>query len=120
MQDMRAFEAGAHPDDPGPAAIQAAQEAGISAVVVDAEPGRLLTPGGVNRYEAGLGRHLGRPVDLGCALVWWLEPDIKAPTPVPDGDAWREEAAAWKAAHPVPVLETLIQPTWDRLQARGG
>jgi hypothetical protein len=119
MRYLMAFEAGEHPADPGADAVRGLRDAGVSAIVVDAEPGRLLTPGGVNRYEAGIGRHLGPPIDLGCALVWWLEPDTPAPAPVPDGDAWREDAAEWKSAHPTPDLDSLIEPTWDRLQAKG-
>jgi hypothetical protein len=119
MQYLMAFEAGEHPGDPGADAVRGLRDAGVSAIVVDAEPGRMLTPGGVNRYEAGIGRHLGRPLDLGCALVWWLDADAPPPTPVPDGDAWRDAAQDWKESHPVPELESLIGPTWDRLQASG-
>lgn len=117
MTYLMAFEAGDHPGDPGADAVRGLRDAGVSAIVVDAEPGRLLTPGGVNRYEAGIGRHLGRPLDLGCALVWWLDADTPPPTPVPDGDLWREQAADWKRRHPVPSFESLIEPTWDRLQS---
>ena len=63
-------------------------------------------------------RHLGDPIDLGCALVWWLDPDVGPPAPLADGEAWRQSAADWKAAHPAPSLDTLIQPVWDSIQAQ--
>ena len=129
---LRDFEAGKFPafetQD-----IRALREAGISAIVVDAEPGGVLaTPGALNRFrvldlgstqdgvtklpDRSLSDQLGTPIDLGCALVWWLEPDVEPPTPVEDGDAWREEAALWMRENPAPVLNTLIEPTWNRLR----
>ena len=119
LQSLLAFEAGEEAQDPGPAALSALHDAGVNAIVVDAEPGRMLTRGGVNRYEAGVGRFLGAPIDLGCALVWWLDPDAPAPTGLEDGDAWRDAARAWKSAHLTPELDSLIEPTWDRLQTTG-
>ncbi len=120
MRYLAAFEDGAQPDDPGADAVRGFQAQGVSAIVVDVEPGGVLTAGGINRYRAGLGRHLGQPIDLGCALVWWLDPDQPPPLALDDPDAWRKDAAAWKAAHPAPELDTLIQPTWDAVQRKGG
>lgn len=114
------LENGRSPGDPGGDAVRSFQAQGISAIAVDVEPGGVLTAGGINRYRAGLGRHLGPPIDLGCALVWWLDTTSPPPTGLEDGDIWRKEAAEWKEAHPAPELDTLIQPTWDAVQRKGG
>ena len=106
------FESGTWPAAPDAAAVAALQEAGVSAVALDVEPGVLLTPAQLSRYRAGLFKHLGRPIDLGCAWVWWLDEQVPPPEGI-DGEAWRAEAAAWKEAHPAPELDTLIRPTWD-------
>ena len=119
MQALLDFESGGDAQAPGPGALERLREAGITAIVVDAEPGRMLTRGGVNRYEAGIGRHLGKPIDLGCVLVWWLDPDTEPPAGLEDGDGWRRAASDWKSTHPTPDLDSLIEPTWDRLQAKG-
>lgn len=117
---LTAYEEGVWPDDPGPDAVRALREAGVGVLAVDVEPGGPLTGGGMNRYRTGLTRHFGPPVDLGCALVWWLDPDVPPPAPHPDPEGFREAAAAWKAAHPAPTLDTLIQPTWDTIQQQKG
>lgn len=111
---LQAIEAGHWPRDPGAAAVRSLRAAGVTVVAVDAEPGGPLTAGGVNRYRAALSRHLGAPIDLGCALVWWL--DDKAPPPAgrADGDDWRARVAAWKAAHPEPDFDTLIDTQLSR------
>ena len=111
-----AYEEGDWPPDPGPEAVRSLREAGVGVIAIDVEPGGPLTGGGMNRYRTGLTRHLGPPVDLGCALVWWLDPDTAPPAPHPDPEGFRAEAAAWKEAHPAPALDTLIQPTWDTIQ----
>ena len=110
---LRAFESGTWPSEPGASAVLALQEAGVSAIALDVEPGVMLTDAQLSRYRAGLWRHLGTPIDLGCAWVWWLDPSTPPPEGVADGDTWRAAAAEWKAAHPEPELDTLIQPTWD-------
>jgi len=120
MRFLKAFEDGEAADAPGADAVIALREAGVSAITADVEPGGVTTAGGVNRYRAVLGRHLGPPIDLGCALVWWLDDEAAPPVGLDDGDAWRVEAAAWKEAHPVPELDTLMQATWDAVQRRGG
>ncbi|MCB9780052.1 MAG: hypothetical protein H6742_15915 [Alphaproteobacteria bacterium] len=114
MAWIRAFEDGAWPDDPGAAAIEELRAAGIAAIVLDAEPGVVQTRGGLRRHRAGLQRTLGEPIDLGCALVWWLSTDEPPPVGIDDGDAWREAAQEWKQAHPTPALDTLISPASDR------
>lgn len=110
---LQQFEAGRWPPDPGASAVLALREAGVSAIAVDVEPDALLTEGQMNRFRSGLGTHFGPPIDLGCALVWWFDAEAPPPAPIADGDAWRAEAAAWKAAHPEPALDTFIKPTWD-------
>lgn len=110
---LQEFETGAWPADPGASSVQELQAAGVSAIALDVEPDTLLTPGQINRFRAGLGRHFGPPIDLGCALVWWFDPQAPPPPPHADGDAWRREALQWKAEHPAPQLDTLIEPTWD-------
>lgn len=108
------LESGRWPEDPGAQAVQALRAAGVGVIVLDADPGAVQTRGGLNRHQEGLTRVLGPPIDLGCALVWWLDTDSRPPAGLPDGDAWRERARAWKAAHPPPELDTLISPAQDR------
>jgi len=110
---LQTFESGRWPPDPGASAVSSLQAAGISAIALDVEPETLLTPGQINRFRAGLGKHFGPPIDLGCALVWWLDASAPPPAAIDDGEAWRKAAKKWKAAHPEPELDTLIQPTWD-------
>jgi len=110
---LRAFESGKWPAEPGAAAVRALRDAGVSAIALDVEPGVMLTAAQLSRYRAGLWRHLGPPIDLGCAWVWWLDDAAQPPEGIEDGDAWRVEAEAWKDAHPAPDLDTLIQPSWD-------
>lgn len=114
MQAIAELEAGRWPQDPGAPAVEALRRAGVSVVVLDTDPGAVQSRGGLNRHRQGLTRLLGPPIDLGCALVWWLDPSAPPPEGLPDGDAWREEARAWKEAHPAPVLDTLISPAQDR------
>jgi hypothetical protein len=116
MRYLRTFEEGKWPPDPGADAVRALRAAGVGAIAMDTEPGAILTPGGINRARAGLGKHLGQPVDLGCALVWWMDASTPRPTGLEDGDAWREAAQQWKADHPDPDLDTLIEPTWDAVR----
>lgn len=102
------FEAGEWPPDPGADAVRALQAAGVSAIAVDADPLGVLTEGGLTRYRAGLGRALGPPIDLGCAVVWWLDAEAPPPVGLDDGDAWRKRQR--KQARPAPKLETLMAP----------
>ncbi len=111
---IAALEEGRWPDDPGAAAVEQLRDAGVAAIVLDTDPGAVLTPGGLARTRAGLSRMLGAPLDLGCALVWWLDADAPPPQPIDDGDAWRAEALRWKEAHPTDSLDTLISPATDR------
>ena len=50
LQFVRTFESGKWPDDPGAESIRAMQQAGVSALVLDTEPGVMLTEGQLNRY----------------------------------------------------------------------
>ena len=120
MRFLKAFEDGESPRQPGADAVEAFREAGVTAILADVEPGGVTSAGGINRYKAVLGRHLGPPIDLGCALVWWLDAEAPPPEALPEPDAWRVEAAEWKEAHPAPELDTLMAPTWDAVQRRGG
>jgi len=115
---LRAFEGGAWPPDPGAEAVRSIRAAGVSAVAVDVEPNRLLTDGGINRYRGGLSRHLGPPIDLGCALVWWLD-SAPAPEGV-DGEGFRAAEAAWQAENPSPQIDALIEPLWGPPNKRPG
>ena len=120
MRYLEAFEDGQWPDDPGAEAVRALRAAGVSAIAVDAEPSALLSPGKLARYRAGVGKHLGAPIDLGCALVWWLDTAAPAPQGLEDGEAWRAAAKAWKAAHPAETPPTLMAaqgPTTSALPA---
>jgi len=117
MQYLGSLERGRSPDDPGAAAVESFREAGITVIALDVEPGASMRASRQNRIRAILGRHLGPPIDLGCALVWWLDPSIPAPPAHPDGKAWRAEAEAWKEAHPAPELDVLIQPMWDDIRS---
>ena len=110
---LEEFESGAWPEAPRAEDVHRLQEAGVSAIALDVEPGVLLTDAQLSRYRAGLWRHLGTPIDLGCAWVWWLDTAAPPPDGLEDGDAWRAAAEAWKAEHPEPVLDTFIEPTWD-------
>jgi hypothetical protein len=110
MVYLDAFEHGASPEDPGAEAVRARRRDGVSAIAVDATPDGVLTPSQITRYKAGIGRHLGPPRDLGCALVWWLDAEV-APPPAIDGEAWRAAAARYEAGHPAPSLDTLMSVT---------
>lgn len=110
MVYLDAFEHGQSPEDPGAEAVRALRRDGISAIAVDAEPDGVLTPSQITRYKAGIGRHLGPPIDIGCALVWWLDTTASPPAAV-DGEAWRAAAARYQADHPAPTLNTLMSAT---------
>jgi len=114
LQAIAALEEGHWPADPGAAAVEQLRQAGVAAIVLDTDPGAVQTRGGLNRHRAGLIRLLGPPVDLGCALVWWLSTEAPAPVGLTDGDTWREQAWQWKQSHPQTIPETLIQPTRER------
>lgn len=117
MAWLDAFEHGQSPEDPGAEAVRALRRDGVSALAVDAEPDGVLTPSQLTRYKAGIGRHLGPPIDLGCALVWWLDTEAAPPAAI-DGQAWRAEAARYRAAHPSPTLDTLMSATGPSLPSR--
>ncbi|MCK6507506.1 hypothetical protein L6R53_29760 [Myxococcota bacterium] len=111
---IQELEAGRWPQDPGAQAVQALRQAGVAVIVLDADPGAVQTRGGLNRHQEGLSRLLGPPIDLGCALAWWLDPAAPPPAGLADGEAWRERARAWKERHPPATLDTLISPAQDR------
>lgn len=113
IEYFRQFESGTWPKAPSADAIHQMQQAGVSAFVLDVEPKTLLLKEQRNRYQAAFFRHFGKPADLGCAWVWWFDPNAPAPASIEDGDAWRQSAIEWKDRHPEPQLETLIQPAWD-------
>lgn len=118
LQYLEALERGRWPDDPGADAIRALRADGVTVIAVDAEPDAALTDAKVTRYKAGLSRHLGPPIDLGCALAWWLDTERPPPEGLEDGDAWREAARAWKKANPAPTLDTLMAPEGPELPPR--
>jgi len=120
MQYLGRLERGRSPDDPGASAVRALQDAGVGAILLDMEPGQGMSHARENRVRAILGKHLGPPIDLGCAWVWWLDPDTPPPAAHPDPKAWRDAAAEWKQAHPAPELNLLIQPMWDSLRQPDG
>ena len=120
MQYLGRLERGRSPEDPGAAAVEALLETGIGAILVDTEPGHGLSEARQNRVRAVLGKHLGPPIDLGCAWVWWLDPDVPPPKAHADPVAWRKRAAAWKQNHPAPELPVLIQPMWDTIRQPDG
>lgn len=102
--------------DPGAAAVRQLRDAGVTVIAMDVEPGGRISEGRLQRMRTRIAKHLGPPIDLGCAWVWWLDTEVAAPRPVADGRAWRAAAAAWKKDHPAPALDTLIAPAWDRLR----
>lgn len=104
-------------DDPGAPAVRSLRAAGVSAIAMDVEPGGRISEGRLQRMRTRIARHLGPPIDLGCAWVWWLDTAAPAPRAVEDGRAWRAAATEWKRAHPAPALPTLIAPAWDALRA---
>lgn len=120
MQYLGRLERGRAPEDPGAQAVQDLLDAGVGAIVVDVEPGHGMSAARQNRVRAILGKHLGPPVDLGCAHVWWLDPDVPGPAEIDDPGAWREAAVDWKTAHPAPDLPLLIQPMWDTVRQPDG
>ena len=120
MQYLGRVERGRTPPDPGAAAIQEAQAAGIGAIALDVEPGHGLRASRQLRVRTILGQHLGPPIDLGCAWIWWLDPDTPPPSGRDAPERWREDAARWKTHHPAPELEVLIQPMWDQLRQPDG
>lgn len=120
MDYLGRVERGSTPPDPGAAAIQAAQAAGIGAIALDVEPGHGLRESRQLRIRTILGQHLGPPIDLGCAWIWWLDPDTPAPVAHDAPDRWRDTATEWKTRHPAPTLEVLIQPMWDQLRQPDG
>lgn len=115
MAFLRAVEDGGAPPAPGESARRALAAQGLHLIVVDADPTGPLTEGGLNRYRATVGAWLGPPVDLGCALVWAVDPSIPLPAPHPDGRGWRRARAA--ASTPPPALPTLIEPLFQASQA---
>ena len=116
LQANAQLEEGHWPADPGAAAVQQLRDAGITAIILDTDPGAVQTRGGLNSSRAGLTKLLGPPIDLGCAMVWWLSTETAPPQGMADGDAWREQAWKYKQAHPQPEVDTLIKPT----PVRGG
>lgn len=116
MGYLNRLERGRSPDDPGAEAVLAFREAGVGVIALDVEPGSGVSEARQNRFRAILGRHLGPPIDLGCAWVWWLDDAVPPPAAHPDPTGWREAAARWKADHPAPELDVLIQPMWDDLR----
>ena len=78
---------------PDPARLRAA---GVAAVALDATPGGVFDAAGLAREQARLSALLdasfGPPMDLGSAIVWWIDarPPVEA---MPDAAAWR---AAWR------------------------
>jgi len=117
MQYLGRVERSRSPDDPGADAVHELLDAGVGAIVLDAEPGQGLSAARLNRARAIIGRHFGAPIDLGCALVWWLDPDVPAPEGTADGPSWRERAVEWKTRNPAPDLPVLIQPMWDTVRS---
>jgi hypothetical protein len=120
MQYLGRVERGRTPPDPGAQTILDAQAAGIGAIVLDVEPGHGLRASRQSRVRTILGQHLGPPIDLGCAWIWWLDPDVAPPSPSDAPEAWRDDATQWKSDHPAPQLEVLIQPMWDQLRQPDG
>ncbi len=120
MEYLAKVERGRTPPDPGVEAIQEAQTAGIGAIALEVEPGHGLRASRQSRVRTILGQHLGPPIDLGCAWIWWLDPEVGAPSPLDDPETWREGATQWKTDHPAPALELLIQPMWDALRQPDG
>ena len=108
---IEAIENGAWPSPPIDLAASA-RAAGIGAVAIDVEPGGVLPGGGENRLQAALRGPLGAPVDLGCALVFWLEDPEHAPTPHENGPAWRATRRQELETFEGPPGPYLIQLLW--------
>ena len=104
-------------EDPGAEAVRSLRQAGVGVIAIDVEPGGALSEGRLQRLRTLVSRHLGPPIDLGCAWVWWLDTDAPPPVAVEDPAAWRAAAKAWKENHPAPRVDTLIAPAYDRLRS---
>ena len=108
MAFLKDFERGRWPADPGADAVRSLAAAGVSALVVDAEPNGALSATQLKRFQVGLGRTLGPPVDRGCALVGWIDPRAAPPAGLARGDDWRAAQVRAAAEAPPPALPTLM------------
>ena len=120
MRWIDRVERGEDPGDPGAAAVRQLRDAGVGVIAVDLDPSDPRLESRRRRLRAVLGKHLGPPIDLGCAAVWWLDLDVPAPPPHPAPEAWRAEAEAGLRATPRPSLDTLIEVRWSPLQPSAG
>ncbi len=118
IQSLLVAEKGRALADPGPDAVVQLREAGVGAIAIDALPGSTLKTSRLVKLRAGLTRVLGEPEDHGCALVWWVAPPLYRTEPLEDGDRWRAGVEARYSQTPQPELDTLIEPTWNKLWAR--
>lgn len=116
MTYLSRIERGQPTEAPTEAERQAWVESGITVIALDVEPGAGARPAVERRIRTALTQHLGDPIDLGCANIWWLDPIATPPIGLEQGTDWRDEAAAWKKANPAPELDVLIQPMWDELR----
>ncbi len=99
----------------GEAEVEALRASGVAVLLLDAEPGVLLRRTDLLRTEEALTSLLGPPVDLGCALAWWLgEGEAPFEASPEEGAAWREEAWTRKQEAEVVDLPTLIRPARNR------
>ena len=115
---VRAIEANQSLDVEADVSVDTLVQEGVTAIAIDAEPFRSLTPGGVNRYRVALNPIFGQPIDLGCAMVWWLDPEQPAPEPMENASQWRDHLEKELAETPAPALNTLIRPMWNRLRPK--
>jgi len=114
VEAIQALEHGEDPGAIGPDAVDALAEAGVGAIALDALPGSVLKGSQVIRNRQSLSKLLGDPEDHGCVLVWWVKPPRWQTAPMENGYAWRVEVEESYAASPIPELNTLIEPIWNR------
>ncbi len=117
-EELLVAEKGRRLRDPATEAVVQLREAGVGAIAIDALPGSSMKESRRVKLQAGLTRVLGEPEDHGCALVWWVAPPLYRTWPLEDGERWRAEVQDRYEATSAPDLDTLIEPTWNRLWAR--
>jgi hypothetical protein len=103
LEEAASRPANTQPTVPKPEDLQALVDKGVGAIVLDVDPFGPLPPDGMAAYRAWMMAHAGEPIDLGCALVWWLEPD-PAPQAHPSPASWRARQVAAQADPPQTLM----------------
>ena len=118
IEGLLVAEKGRRLKDPGAEAVVQLREAGVGAIAIDALPGSTMKESRVVKLKAGLTQVLGEPEDHGAVLIWWVAPPLYRTEPLEDGERWRAEVEARYEDTVAPEMDTLIEPTWNKLWQR--